>query len=75
MANDCTYVNNLIQKKNFDNIDEDSGEMIYNKITDNQLNIKVEGCCSLHYLFYNDKFKLLKCKLTIIIFNTQVLMI
>lgn len=43
MSNDCTYVNNLTKKKNFDNVDENSSEMIYKKITDYQLNIKVEG--------------------------------
>jgi len=43
MSNDCTYVNNLTRKNYFDNSDEDSSEIIYKKITDYQLNIKVEG--------------------------------
>lgn len=43
MSNDCTYVNNLTKNKNFDNIVEGSSENIYNKITDYQLKIKVEG--------------------------------
>lgn len=40
MSNDCTFVN---KKKNFDNIDDNSSEMMYKRITDYQLNIKVEG--------------------------------
>jgi hypothetical protein len=43
MSNDCTFVNNLIKKKNFDNVDDNSSELIYTKISDYQLNIKVEG--------------------------------
>lgn len=43
MSNDCTFVNKLINKKNFDNVDDNSSELIYKKITDYQLNIKVEG--------------------------------
>lgn len=43
MSNDCTYVNNLANKNNFDNNDDDSSEDIYKKITDYQLSIKVEG--------------------------------
>jgi len=43
MSNDCTFVNNLTQKQNYDNINDNSSEMMYKKITDYQLNIKVEG--------------------------------
>lgn len=43
MSNDCTFVNNLSQKRNYDKIDDNSSEMMYKKITDYQLNIKVEG--------------------------------
>jgi len=43
MSNDCTYVNNLTIKNNFDNIDDNYNELVYKKITDYQLNIKVEG--------------------------------
>jgi len=43
MSNDCTFVNNLTKKMNYDNIDDNSSEMMYKKITDYQLNIKVEG--------------------------------
>jgi len=43
MSNDCTYVNNLTKKMNFENINDNSSEMMYKKITDYQLNIKVEG--------------------------------
>lgn len=43
MSNDCTYVNNLTNNKNFDIIDENSSEITYKKITDYQLKIKVEG--------------------------------
>lgn len=51
MSNDCTYVNNLTKTKNFDNIDNNSSEMIYNKITDYQLNIKVEGNLGVFFYF------------------------
>lgn len=43
MSNDCTYVNNLTKKKDFDDIDDNSGDTIYKKINDYQINIKVEG--------------------------------
>lgn len=43
MSNDCTFVNNLTKKNNHENIDDNSSEMMYKKITDYQLNIKVEG--------------------------------
>lgn len=43
MSNDCTFVNNLTKKKNYENIDDNSSEMMYKKITDYQLKIKVEG--------------------------------
>jgi len=43
MSNDCTFVNNLTKKNNYENIDDNSSEMMYKKITDYQLNIKVEG--------------------------------
>lgn len=55
MSNDCTYVNTLANKNNFDNIDDDSSENIYKKITDYQLSIKVEGklnfCFTIKYLY------------------------
>lgn len=55
MSNDCTYVNTLANKNNFDNIDDDSSEDIYKKITDYQLSIKVEGklyfCFTIKYLY------------------------
>lgn len=55
MSNDCTYVNNLANKNNFDNIDDNSNEDIYKKITDYQLSIKVEGklnfCFTIEYLY------------------------
>lgn len=43
MANDCTYVNNLTNKKECNDIDDNSDEMTFKKITDYQINIKVEG--------------------------------
>lgn len=43
MSNDCTYVNILNKKKDFNDIDDNSGETIYKKITGYQINIKVEG--------------------------------
>lgn len=43
MSNDCTFVNNLTKKNNYENIDDNSSEMMYKKITNYQLNIKVEG--------------------------------
>lgn len=43
MSNDCTYVNNLTKKKEYNDIDDDSDELIFKKITDYQINIKVEG--------------------------------
>lgn len=43
MSNDCTYVNDLTKNKNFENVGDNSSEIIYKKITDYQLNIKVEG--------------------------------
>lgn len=49
MSHDCTFVNNLINKKTFDNVDENSSETVYKKITDYQLNIKVEGELLCHY--------------------------
>jgi len=43
MSNDCTYVNNLTTKTNFNNVDDNSSELVYKTITNYQLNIKVEG--------------------------------
>lgn len=50
MSNDCTFVNNLIKNKNVDHADDNSGEVIYKKITDYQLNIKVEGEFILYFI-------------------------
>lgn len=66
MSNDCTFVNNLIKKKNFDNVNDNSSELIYTKITDYQLNIKVEG----KFLFF-----ILLTKIFLINNDMQVLMI
>lgn len=43
MSNDCTYVNNLTKKNEFNDIDVNSDELTFKKITDYQINIKVEG--------------------------------
>lgn len=43
MSNDCTYVNNLTTKNNFDKVNDNSSELVYKKIMNYQLNIKVEG--------------------------------
>lgn len=48
MSNDCTFVNNLTKKNNFDGIINNSSEIVYDKITDYQLNIKIEGIL-FHY--------------------------
>lgn len=43
MSNDCTYVNQLTKNKNIDSTDDNSSDVIYQKINDYQLNIKVDG--------------------------------
>lgn len=50
MSNDCTFVNNLTKNKNVDHVDENSGETVFKKITDYQLNIKVEGELILYFI-------------------------
>lgn len=43
MSNDCTYVNQLTKNKNLDGTDDNSSDIIYQKITDYQLTIKADG--------------------------------
>lgn len=53
MSNDCTFVNNSTKNNNVGHIEDNSEDIVYKKITDYQLNIKVEGYFILYLRVYH----------------------